>query len=283
MTKRTLPPLHALQRPASMEAGSAPIKAFDRWTGGLHLSAAVTGTVIDITDVIGIDPWTGEGVDTAYVLARLRGAGDVTVNINSPGGDYFEGAAIYELLRGHPGAVTVNILGLAASAASVIAMAGDEIRMGQTAFIMIHNCWGVCIGDRRDMEGCAKVQGQVDAAMQSVYADRSKQDTALVATMMDDETWLGAKDAMDKGFADSILPAGTVTANGMSAARAQPVMAQRRLDALMASHGVPRGERRRLFSEIKHGKPGAAVHEGKHDAARLSALADGLRTLSSTF
>lgn len=283
MTKRTLPALQSLQRPASMEAGSAPIKAFDRWVGGLQLSAGVTGTVIDITDVIGIDPWTGEGVDTAYVLARLRGAGDVTVNINSPGGDYFEGAAIYELLRGHPGAVTVNILGLAASAASIIAMAGDEIRMGQTAFVMIHNCWGITIGDRNDDLRSAEVKGQVDAAMQSVYADRSKQDAAVIAKMMDDETWLGAKDAIDKGFADSILPAGTVTTNALAAAKAQPVMAQRRLDALMASHGVPRGERRRLFSEIKHGKPGAAVLEGKHDAARLSAIADDLRALSSNF
>jgi ATP-dependent Clp protease protease subunit len=249
----------------------------------LQLSAAVTGTVIDITDVIGIDPWSGEGVDTAYVLARLRGAGDVTVNINSPGGDYFEGAAIYELLRGHPGAVTVNILGLAASAASIIAMAGDEIRIGQTAFEMIHNCWGVCVGDRNDMTGCAKVQAQVDAAMQSVYADRSKQAASIIATMMDDETWLGAKDAIDKGFADSILPAGTVTANALAAAKTQPVIAQRRLDALMAAHGVSRAERRRLFSEIKHGKPGAAVREGMHDATRLSALADELRAVSSNF
>lgn len=283
MTKRSLPTLQGFARPESMEGGCAPIKAFDRWSAGLAFSAAATGTVIDITDVIGIDPWTGEGVDSAFVLSKLRGAGDVTVNINSPGGDYFEGAAIYELLRGHVGGVTVNILGLAASAASIIAMAGDQILMGQTGFMMIHNCWGVCIGDRHDMEGCSQVQTQIDGAMQSVYADRTKQDSADIGTMMDAETWIGAKDAIEKGFADAILPAGSVGSNAQYAKKQATIIAQRRLDAMMAQHGHTRADRRRMFNEIKRGTQDAVAREGTHDAAQLSVLAGELRALHATF
>lgn len=75
----------------------------------------------------------------------MNGA-DVTVNINSPGGDMFEGLAIYNLLREYQGKVTVKVLGIAASAASVIAMAGDDIQIGRGAFLMIHNCWVVAMG-----------------------------------------------------------------------------------------------------------------------------------------
>lgn len=87
----------------------------------------------------------GEGVTAKRISAALRAIGeqDIVVNLNSPGGDMFEGLAIYNLLRAHSGKVTVNILGIAASAASIIAMAGDEIKMGRGAFLMIHNCWAM--------------------------------------------------------------------------------------------------------------------------------------------
>lgn len=282
MTKRTLPALKNFQRPGSMES-PAPVKAFDRWSGGMAFNAAANGTVIDILDVIGTDTWTGEGINTAYVIDRLRGAGDVTVNINSPGGDYFEGAAIYELLRGHSGAVTVNILGIAASAASIIAMAGDEIRIGQTGFIMIHNCWGVCIGDRHDMTAVATTQEQIDLAIGSVYVDRTKQSDADIAQMMDDETWLAGKTAVEKGFADALLPPGAVGSNAQAAQKQQPIMAQRRMDSILAHQGVTRAERRRMFNEIKRGTHNAAVAEGTQDAADISVLADELRALHATF
>ncbi|EPJ5267720.1 head maturation protease, ClpP-related, partial [Providencia stuartii] len=115
-------------------------KALDKWNSGIR--AASSDNTISVLDVIGEDFW-GEGVTAKRISAALRAIGnqDVVVNINSPGGDMFEGLAIYNLLRAHNGKVTVNILGIAASAASVIAMAGDEIRMGRGAFLMIHNCW----------------------------------------------------------------------------------------------------------------------------------------------
>lgn len=282
MSRRTLPALNAFKRPEGMET-PAPLYCFDRWRAGVTYAGSTSGTVIDILDTIGIDPWTGTGIDTAFIIAKLRGAGDVTVNINSPGGDYFEGAAIYELLRGHAGAVTVNVLGLAASAASLIAMAGDDIRIGQTAFFMIHNCWGVCIGDRHDMTAAAATQGQIDVAMTTIYSGQSNQDEAAIAKMMDDESYIGAKLAVEQGFATSVLSADEIASSAQAASRAAPVHAQRYMDSVMAHQGVTRAERRRVFNEFKQGKPGAAPPDGMQDAASVSALAHELRVLHATF
>src|SRR5690606_23214700 len=103
---------------------------------------------ISIYDVIGEDWWTGGGFTAKRAAAALRSIGKnpVTVNVNSPGGDMFEGIAIYNLLREHPAEVTVNVMGLAASAASIIAMAGDKINVALGSFVMIHNAWGIVIG-----------------------------------------------------------------------------------------------------------------------------------------
>ena len=105
--------------------------AIDRWKPEVH-AAADDDNSISIYDVIGEDFWTGEGVTVKRIDAALRKIGnrDVVVNINSPGGDVFEGIAIYNRLREHPAKVQVKVMGLAASAASIIAMAGDEIQIG---------------------------------------------------------------------------------------------------------------------------------------------------------
>ena len=110
----------------------------------------------------------------------------MVVNINSPGGDFFEGVAIYNLLREHQGRVTVQVMGLAASAASVIAMAGDQILMGDGSFLMIHNAWAVAIGNRHDMADAAKLLEPFDTAMAKVYAARSGVTEAEAARMMDE-------------------------------------------------------------------------------------------------
>ena len=126
--------------------------ALDRWQPGVQ-AAADTDNSISSYDVIGEDFWTGEGVTVKRIDAALRKIGnrDVVVNINSPGGDVFEGIAIYNRLREHPAQVHVRVLGLAASAASIIAMAGDKIEVGEAAFIMIHNAWVMAVGNRHDM------------------------------------------------------------------------------------------------------------------------------------
>src|SRR5690606_4149771 len=111
-------------------------KAHARWDSGIKAAEEKERTS-SIHDVIGQDFWTGEGVTARRIAGALRalGKGPVTVNINSPGGDLFEGLAIYNLLREHNGEVTVKVLGLAASAASVVAMAGDTVQVARAGFL----------------------------------------------------------------------------------------------------------------------------------------------------
>src|SRR6185436_2438068 len=133
-------------------------QALERWAPDLMAAAASEESTISVLDPIGVDPWTGEGVTAKRIAAALRSIGadkDVVVNINSPGGDLFEGMAIYNLLREHQGKVTVKVLGVAASAASIVAMAGDEIQIARAGFLMIHNTWVIAMGNRNDLREIA--------------------------------------------------------------------------------------------------------------------------------
>lgn len=193
-----------LQRPAGVECFLEP-SAVKAWSRGV--TAAADQAVIRILDVIGPDWWTGGGITTQWVTEQLAAIGDkpVTVQINSPGGDYFEGLGIYNVLAQHPQQVTVEILALAASAASVIAMAGDEIRMAKAAMMMIHNTQWVAIGDRHLMRETADIMQKFDAVAADLYADRSGVTPERAAEMMDAETWLSGKDAVADGFADGLM------------------------------------------------------------------------------
>ncbi|HCM4050930.1 TPA: ATP-dependent Clp protease proteolytic subunit, partial [Salmonella enterica subsp. enterica serovar Anatum] len=130
MSKKQLPVAPA-GRPCERVTCETLPSALDRWDGGIK-AAATDDNSISVFDVIGQDYW-GEGVTAKRIASALRAmnGADVTVNINSPGGDMFEGLAIYNLLREYEGRVTVKVLGIAASAASVIAMAGDDIQIGR--------------------------------------------------------------------------------------------------------------------------------------------------------
>jgi len=252
MSLRRLPEVKAFQRPDGF-SWDAPAEALERWTPP-RAAEADDDSTISIYDAIGSD-WYGEGFTAKRMAAALRaiGARAVTVNINSPGGDVFEGLAIYNLLREHPAQVTVKVMGLAASAASFIAMAGDRIEMGLGAFFMVHNSWGVVIGNRHEMRAAADLFDEFDAAMADIYVARTGLEQSEVAALMDAETWLGARSAVDKGFADAIFD----DAAASSAAARADLPARRRLDALLAKQGVPRSERRRLMREAA----------GTHDAA----------------
>lgn len=157
-------------------------------------------TEVDLYDEIGF--W---GVNAADFRAMIRGAGDLRLRINSPGGDVFDGIAMYNDLLDHPGNVEVEITGLAASAASIVALAGDQIKIGANAFLMIHNAWTIGMGDRRDMAKYADVLGKVDTALAETYATKTGIDIGEIAKMMDDETWLSGSAAVDKGFADEVI------------------------------------------------------------------------------
>ena len=255
--KRDLPALSALPaRPrATFEPPSA---ALARWNPSIRAAAdGDEAASISVLDVIGEDYWSGDGVTAKRIAGALRaiGGADVVVNINSPGGDMFEGLAIYNLLREYEGRVTVNVLGLAASAASIIAMAGDEIRIGRAAFLMIHNCWIAAVGNKEDLREAADYMEPFDAAMADVYCARTGLDAKEVASLMEAETWIGGSRAVEQGFADALLPSDAVKEGGTNA-RAS---ALRAVDVSLAKSGMPRSERRRLLAEIR-GTPSAASH-----------------------
>ncbi|MCK1684258.1 Clp protease ClpP [Bradyrhizobium sp. 147] len=235
-------------------------KALERWRP--EVKAADSGedpATISILDVIGQD-WMGNGVTASRISAILRNIGkrDVVVNINSPGGDYFEGLAIYNLLRDHPAKVTVKILGVAASAASVIAMAGDEVQIARAGFLMIHNTWIVAMGDRNALREAADWLEPFDQVAVDIYAARTGLEPKAIAKMLDRETWIGGTEAVDKNFADGFLPADAVTETAKQAA-GQALKAEFRIDEILARAGVPRSERRNLVAAMKGGTRDAAA------------------------
>lgn len=248
MSTKNLPAAPA-GRPCAAVTSNVLPSAFDRWNTGVQAAADDTDRTISVYDVIGYDWWTGEGVTAKRVAAALRamGAGPVTVNVNSPGGDMFEGMAIYNLLREHEGEVTVKVLGLAASAASVIAMAGDTVQIARAGFFMIHNCWVMAQGNRHDLREFAEMMEPFDAAMADIYVARTGIDAAEVTRQMDGETWINGSSAIEQGYADELLPSDQV---GQAAAQTS-ASAVRRVEAAMRAAGLPRSEAQRLIHDFK--------------------------------
>lgn len=277
MSLRNLPEIKAFERPAGL-SWDVPSDALARWSGGPMAAEADDPATLSLYDVIGEDPWTGGGWTARRVAGVLRAVGqrDVTVNINSPGGDFFEGLAIFNVLREHPAKVTVKVMGLAASAASVVAMAGDDIRMGLGSFLMIHNAWTIAIGNRHDMRAAADVLEPFDTAMVDIYAARSGQKRDAIAALMDADSWLPASEAKAKGFADAVddLPAPAA-----SAAVRPEIAAKRRLDAILAQQGMPRSERRALLRDLSPGTHDAAGPATPCAGANLTAA---MRSLLAT-
>ena len=154
--------------------------------------------------------WMSDGTVVAREFRRaLKACKDVTVYINSPGGDVMAGAEIYTALREHSqsgrGHVTVKISGIAASAASVVAMAGDTILMSPVAYMMIHNPWSIAQGDARTMRQTADVLDTVAEGLIAAYQLRTGKSRDEITAMLDAETYMSAQECVDEGFADGIL------------------------------------------------------------------------------
>lgn len=256
MSKRNLPALPAAQSRPDVHFDISP-QAMSRWNPSLAAEDDKQDNVINILDQIGYDWWTGEGTTAKRIAAALRSIGedqDVIVNINSPGGSMFEGDAIYNLLRMHKGQVTVRIIGIAASAASVIAMAGDEIQIARAGWLMVHNAWIGIYGNRNDLREAADWLEPFDRAAADLYAERTGIDKDELIKLLDKETWIGGSDAVEKGWADSLIPVEKIKESQESETQA----AIRKADVLLAKAGMPRSERRKLFQEIKSSTPSAA-------------------------
>jgi ATP-dependent Clp protease protease subunit len=159
-----------------------------------------------IYEQIGEDFWTGEGTTAKGFQKELAGikASQIDLHINSPGGEVFDGITIYNLLKQHPATVTTYIDGLAASIASVIALAGDRVIMAANALYMIHNPWGFAAGDAPALRKLADTLDKVAGSMITTYMDKSKKNEDEIKSMLDAETWMTADEALEMGFIDQI-------------------------------------------------------------------------------
>ena len=152
------------------------------------------------------ETWFGDEVTPQMFKDELTsGAGDITVWINSPGGDVFAAGQIYNMLRAYKGHVTVRIDALAASAASVIAMAGDTVLISPVAMMMIHNPATMAIGNTDTMKQAIAMLSEVKESILNAYEEKTGLNRTKLAHMMDEETWFNAKKAVELGFADQIL------------------------------------------------------------------------------
>ena len=146
-------------------------------------------------------------------LANMQGAKEITVNINSVGGDVFTGISIYNMLKRHKAKIIVNVDGLAASIASVIAMAGDVIRMPSNSMMMIHNAMTMVAGNANDLRSTADLLEKVTDTLMSAYLDRSdKLERNELKALLDAETWLSAEEAKELGLIDEVITSKKIAA-----------------------------------------------------------------------
>ena len=164
---------------------------------------------IIIYDVVG---WPNiDAFDLIRSLGTIK-AKNISVRINSPGGDVFDGVAIFNALKEHPAHVTTKIEGLAASIASIIALAGDEVQAHKNAMYMVHDPWVLAAGNQYDLREIADILGKIGGNMLDIYYDKSNIGKRELKQMMKDETWFTAAEAKDRGLIDTILDTGAAKA-----------------------------------------------------------------------
>lgn len=258
-----------------------PKSALEKWNPNLSVRQA--NNSINIFDSIG-ENFEGTGITAKLVSSVLRKADgdDVTVNINSPGGSFFEGIAIYNLLKEYEGSVKVKVIGLAASAASLVALAGDEIEIAESGFMMIHDTWLVAIGNKQDMLDVADTLSKFDESAADIYSAKSGKDKDEIKSLMAKETWFNGRETVDMGFADSVMNEDVEEEEdkGYNASL-------RIVDRELAKAGMPRGKRRDLIKDLTSGTPSAAdpAKPGAGDSSDevISALSDLLTTLKKDY
>jgi ATP-dependent Clp protease protease subunit len=175
---------------------------------------------------VGENFWTGEGITPKSIKKAIDSAGavtDISVRINSPGGVAFDGVAIYNLLRAQGKPVSVKVDGIAASAASIIAMAGDTVAMGKGAMMMVHDPMLMTIGNAAEFRAAADLLDTVADSMADIYVARTGKPKDEVRSIMATETWLSAQDAVEQGFATELADGST---DALAAARLFPLLAK---------------------------------------------------------
>lgn len=218
-------------------------------------------------------------------------SGDLVIHLNSPGGNVFDGIAVHNAIKARKGNTEIIVDGIAASIASVIAMAADKLTMAEGSFLMIHNAWSVAIGDSAEMRKMADTLDKVSGEIRGFYKRKTGIDESNLQTMMDAETWLTAKEAKDQGFADKILedeaeidasldlsPFSNVPRALKAAVKGDKPKTIRDFENLLRNAGFSRSEAKAVasggFSELD--KQRDAENE---DSARLLAALENRKTL----
>ena len=164
------------------------------------------GRTLHLDGVIAEESWFGDEVTPKQFKSELNNdGGNITVWINSPGGDVFAASQIYNMLMDYKGDVTVKIDGIAASAASVIAMAGGEVQMSPVSMMMIHNPMTIAFGDTAEMKKAIQMLSEVKESIINAYELKTGLSRTKLSHMMDDESWFNSKKAVELGFADAIM------------------------------------------------------------------------------
>lgn len=178
------------------------MKKFWNWTN----QTEQTDRTLFLNGTIADESWYDDDVTPQLFKNDLYAeSGDVTVWLNSPGGDCVAAAQIYNMLKEYPGNVTIKIDGIAASAASLIAMAGDEVLMSPVSMMMIHNPMTAAIGNADDMQKAAAMLDEVKDSIINAYELKTGLSRSKLSHLMDNETWMNAVKAVELGFADGIL------------------------------------------------------------------------------
>jgi ATP-dependent Clp protease protease subunit len=199
-----------LQRPLPLERRKIPMKKFWKWKNQMTTNQETQETAMKRTQflygTIAEESWFDDDVTPQLFKDELlSGSGDITVWINSPGGDCVAAAQIYNMLMDYKGNVTVKIDGIAASAASVIAMAGTKVLVSPVSMIMIHNPMTVAFGNTGEMEKAIAMLDEVKESIINAYEIKTGLSRTKLSHLMDAETWMNANMAVELGFADEVL------------------------------------------------------------------------------
>ena len=210
-------------------------KKFWNWLDVKDEADAPEERVLEINGEIASESWFDDDVTPKLFKDELiSGSGPITIWLNSPGGDCIAASQIYSMLMDYPGEVTVKIDGIAASAASVVAMAGTKVLMAPTALMMVHNPMTMAWGDRSEMTKAIEMLDEVKESIVNAYEIKTGLSRARISHLMDAETWMNAKKAIELGFSDDILVDKKICASDGAfscAARAYETRLMNRLEA----------------------------------------------------
>lgn len=182
------------------------MKKFWNWKNQAQTENSPAERTLFLNGTIAEESWFDDDVTPQLFKDELNaGEGDITVWINSPGGDCVAAAQIYNMLSNYKGKVTVKIDGIAASAASVIAMAGKEVLMSPVSMLMIHNPMTIAMGDHAEMQKAIDMLAEVKESIINAYVLKTGLSRAKLSHLMDSETWMNANKAVELGFADGTL------------------------------------------------------------------------------